>query len=295
MAKARSPDPLPNNGTIKVYYGDGKVLDYDLVSIHYRLLDTGVAVCTLNEPQRLNSLTANQTWEYFLILQHAERDDAVKVLLWTGHGRAFSSGADLTGAAPPPTLDQEAMDWFIANGFSPAFSTPTNPDIALKSLTLKFWDFPKPSVVAVNGLSVGGAANICLANYQDIVLASTEARFRYPFADINLTPELGSSFMMPMAVGMTRAKKMMMMAEWMSAAEAKEMGLVLEVLPPEKLMPRALEMAEVLAKKNPNTLRLIKRLMNHHVRKHIDEVMDEENRTIMEALTSSRKAGKSKL
>ena len=91
---------------------------------------------------------------------------------------------------------------------SKGFTTPPDNDFALKALTLKFWDFSKPSVVAVNGLAVGGAANIALANYHDIVLSSTEGKFKYPFADLGLTPELGSSYMMPYLVGMTRAKVM---------------------------------------------------------------------------------------
>lgn len=279
--------PLLDNGAIRVHYGEGRVLDYELASIHYRLHDSGVGVCTLNEPQRLNALTRNQIWEYMLILQHAERDDRVKVLLWTGHGRAFSSGADLRGEAPKPALKKEAMDWFIEQGFTPGVTVPARPDIALKCLTLRFWDFPKPMVVAVNGLAVGGAANIALANYQDIVLASTEARFMFPFANIGLTPELGSSYMMPMLVGMTRAKKMMMTGEWLSAEEAKSMGLVLEVLPPERLMARAMEVAEGLAAKKPSTLRLIKRVLNRHARRQLEEVLDEENRTINEAIAAA--------
>jgi len=95
--------PLKDNGEILVRYGgtkghEEKVLRYALVSIHYDLdVETGIAICTLNEPSRLNALTENQMWEYYLILRHAERDDRVKILVWTGRGRAFSSGADLSG------------------------------------------------------------------------------------------------------------------------------------------------------------------------------------------------------
>eukprot|EP00927_Polykrikos_kofoidii_P060763 TRINITY_DN55680_c0_g1_i1.p1 TRINITY_DN55680_c0_g1~~TRINITY_DN55680_c0_g1_i1.p1 ORF type:complete len:297 (+),score=68.12 TRINITY_DN55680_c0_g1_i1:106-996(+) len=292
--------PLPDNGTIQVQWGNGQVFDYDLVSIHYRVLDSGVAVCTLNEPQRLNALTTTQQWEYMLVLEHAKRDDAVKALVWTGHGRAFSSGADLSGKAPPPTLKQEVMDWFYSQGYAPPSSPGAQkngeaPDFTLKGLTLCFWDFPKPSVVAVNGLAVGGAANIALANFHDLVFASTEARFKYPFADIGVTPELGSSFLMPRMVGMTRAKKMMMTCEWISAADAKDMGLVLEVLPPEELLPRALAAAELLASKRDHSMRLIKRVMNHHVRKEMEEVLDEENRIFNAAVRGDDPPSRSKL
>ena len=69
-------------------------------------------------------------------------------------------------------------------------------------MTLAFWDFPKPSIVAVNGLAVGGTANIALVNFHDLVFCSPEARFKYPFADLGFTPELGSSFMMPRVLQM---------------------------------------------------------------------------------------------
>lgn len=156
--------------------------------------------------------------------------------------------------------------------------------MALKCLTLEFWDFNKPSVVAVNGLAVGGAANIALANYHDIVLSSTEGRFKYPFADLGLTPELGSSFMMPMLTGMTRAKSMMMIGDWFSAEEAKDMGLVLEVTSPEDLMSRATELATKLASKDAGGMQLIKKLMNSHMRKQMDQVMDDENEAIGQAV-----------
>ena len=278
--------PLKNNGQILVHYGKGNVLKYNLVSIHYDFdPESGVAVCTLNEPRRLNALTQNQMWEYFLILRHVERDSRVNIVVWTGRGRAFSSGADLSGRAPPPNLPEEVMDWFVENRiFSPGHTDPDRPDMALKCLTLAFWDFTKISIVAVNGLAVGGAANIALANYHDFVLASTQARFMYPFSKIGLTPELGSSYILPRIAGMANAKKVLMKGDWFSAKEAKEMGLVSEVLEPSMLVPRAMQLANELSKKNQAALRLGKRLINSHLRKDMDTVMDIENKTIDEAV-----------
>merc|ERR1711988_749053 len=145
-------------------------------------------------------------------------------------------------------------------GIHPGASVPGYADPALKCLTLEFWDFPKPSICAVNGLAVGGAVNVAFANYHDLVISSTNGRFQYPFAKLGVTPELGSSRMIPMLVGMTRGKHMMMVGDWFSAEEAKEMGLLLEVTTPENLMPRAMEMAKDLASKNPDALRLSKKL-----------------------------------
>jgi enoyl-CoA hydratase/carnithine racemase len=286
MSKRPPPPPaLPDNGIIQVHY-DGKVIDYDLVSIHYRLDEqTGVAICTLNEPERLNALTTNQIWEYMLLLQHFEHDDNVKVVVWTGHGRAFSSGADLSAKAPLCQLPEEAMEWFRTKS-DPIFEPGYPTDMGLKGLTLRFWDFSKISIVAVNGLAVGGAANLALANFHDIVLASPEARFKYPFSDLGLTPELGSSYMMPMITGMAKAKNMMLLGDWFDAEQAKDMGLVLEVLEKENLVPRAIELATTLAAKQQIPLRLNKKLMNSHFRREMERVMDLENKTINLAVES---------
>ena len=218
-------------------------------------------------------------------LRHIERDDRVNIVVWTGHGRAFSSGADLSGRAPPPSLPQEVMDWFVENRFfSPGHTDPDRPDMALKCLTLAFWDFTKISIVAVNGLAVGGAANIALANYHDFVLASTEARFMYPFSKIGLTPELGSSYILPRVAGMCMAKNVLLKGDWFSATEAKEMGLVTKVFEPAMLVPGALELAHELSKKNQAALRLGKRVINSHLRKEMGSVMDIENKTINDAI-----------
>jgi enoyl-CoA hydratase/carnithine racemase len=131
---------------------------------------------------------------------------------------------------------------------------------------------------------VGGAANIALANYNDIVFASTDARFKYPFADLGLTPELGSSFMMPQAVGMTKAKYMFFLGEWFSAEDAKEMGLVVEVFSPEQLMPQTIAVAEKLAKKDAFAISRCKKLVNSHAYKLMDDVMDAENDAILETI-----------
>merc|ERR1719436_1952729 len=110
--------------------------------------------------------------------------------------------------------------------------SPVAGDFVLKNQTMAFWDFPKPSICAVNGLAVGGAANIALANFHDLVICSSNARFMYPFPKLGFTPELGSSFMLPHVVGMSKAKEMFFLSEWISASQAKELNLVNQVVEP---------------------------------------------------------------
>merc|ERR1711948_179194 len=138
---------------------------------------------------------------------------------------------------------------------------PVPGDFVLKNQTLAFWDFPKPSIVAVNGLAVGGAANIALANYHDLVICSTAARFMYPFPKLGFTPELGSSFMLPYLVGMAKAKEIFYLSEWLSADQVKELGLANAVVPPEQLMPEAMKLAERLCLLHPAALHHSKKVL----------------------------------
>jgi len=164
-------------------------------------------------------------------------------------------------------------------------------------LIMAFWDFPKPLVGAIPGLGVGGGANIALAGSFDLVLLSSNARFMYPFSTLGITPEMGSSLLMPYLVGMAKAKEMMMLGNWFSAEDALAMGLANEVVAPDELLARATEIAIELTGKQAAALSLGKRIMNHHLRKGLEDVMLMEAATIREstALTGGPGSSKPKL
>merc|ERR1711971_1360969 len=100
------------------------------------------------------------------------------------------------------------------------------------------------------------------AGFSDLVFCSTRARFMYPFARLGITPELGSSLVMPWLVGMSKAKEMMMLGKWFSAEEALRLNLVNAVCSPEELLPRAVRTAAKIATRNSTTLQLMKQIMN---------------------------------
>eukprot|EP00811_Abedinium_folium_P006240 NODE_15744_length_1033_cov_2.559603.p1 GENE.NODE_15744_length_1033_cov_2.559603~~NODE_15744_length_1033_cov_2.559603.p1 ORF type:complete len:197 (-),score=39.50 NODE_15744_length_1033_cov_2.559603:312-902(-) len=171
--------PLPDNGYIPVRLADGSVYDYALQWVHYRLLPSGIGICTMNMPARLNTLTFGTSWECQLVLQHAEHDAAVKALVWTGHGRASSAGADMKRFPELPDVPEEVLRAVVSGG-----AKALRADCGLGLLALRCWDFPKPSLAAVNGLVIGGACNF--AFLQDFVLCSSAARFLYPFVEKRL-------------------------------------------------------------------------------------------------------------
>lgn len=280
------------NKIITTYYPD--VRPYTLTSMAYEVRENGVCIAYFDTQKNLHALTLNQMHETFFVLEHAKRDPKCKVLIWTATGsKAFSSGAAF-GLNQPVSCAPEVADAYRAQKMCPG-----NPgDAALKTQTLAFWDFPKPVIMAINGLAVGGGANIALMNYGDLVLASSNARFKWPFNKLGLSPELGSSVVLAGIVGIPKAKRIMMLGEWLSAEGAMGMGLVNEVVEPERLLPRAIEMAEQMAGYSPSGMFRIKDIMNRHTRAQLEEILDHEAAYIeegimeMQKLVAAKKASK---
>jgi len=246
-------------------------------------LSEGIATVAFNKPKSLNALKLLQVWEMFLIIEHAAHDPAVRVVVWTATGRAFNAGADwktmMTGE------QQKEVDAHIPNDIQEAYRArgmgqPKSNDTACKNLTLAFWDFPKPSVCAVNGLAVGGGANMALANYHDYVVCSEQAKFMWPFSKLNITPELGSTYVMPMVMGFCRAKNLLMSNKWVSSEEAHSLGLCNEVVPHDKLMEAAMAAARNLCSSNITALGLAKKLIHASGREQLSKIMDAENAAI---------------
>ena len=123
----------------------------------------------------------------------------------------------------------------------------------------------------------------------------------WPFAKLGLSPELGSSLMMAQIIGMPRAKRIMMLGEWLSAEDAHSMGLVNEVVAPAKLMTRALELAKKMAAFQADSTFRIKNIMNKHLRGFMDKVLDDETVALGDGIKSlmlkaqRKKQGKAKL
>lgn len=272
------PGGLQSNGSVLVYYGEHEKegTPYELKSIAWRLLeDVGVGIAAFNTPSNMNCLAPNCLMEMFLVLDHAKRDPKVKSLVWTGAGdKAFNAGGATKGDMKIH-VPKDIVRAYQARGIG-----PVKGDLICAPHTRAFWDFPKPLVVAVNGLAIGAGANIALANLADMVVVSKTARFMWPFAKLGATPELGSSMMLPWICGMANAKRLLMAGEWLSAKEALRMNLVGELCEPEQLLPRAIEQAAKVATYNPETTRLIKQLLNAPLRAQLDAVLLAEQNTI---------------
>ncbi|MGS0897356.1 enoyl-CoA hydratase-related protein [Burkholderia stagnalis] len=201
---------------------------------------------TLDDPSRLNALGEQMNAEILAGLTRANDDNAVRVVLITGAGRAFSVGADLkeAGMSQRPDLGKVIHDRY-------------NP-IGEMIVGMR-----KPVVCAVNGVAAGAGANLALCC--DIVVAARSASFLQAFAKIGLLPDLGGTYFLPRLVGRARATALAMLAEPLPAQTAEEWGLIWRCVDDDQLMDHASGIASRLAEMPPLGLGAIKRAMHESI------------------------------
>jgi enoyl-CoA hydratase/carnithine racemase len=194
-----------------------------------------VAVATLNRPETLNALDYPLIDQLMRHLDALEEDDGVRAIVLTGAGRAFSAGADIACFAPSVKRGQAvALREFVRRG---------------QRMTSRIESFPKPIIVAVNGLAHGGGCEITEA--APLAIASERAEFCKAEINLGFAPPFGGSQRLPRLIGRKRALKMILTAEPISAVEAKAVGLVNDVVPHDSLMDAALGLARTIAEKSP--------------------------------------------
>jgi len=249
---------------------------YKPTKLLYQDAGDGVFLITLNDPKRLNSMSFALAQELLLVVEHVKRDDRLKVVVWTGAGRAFSAGGNF--ADPTSAVPAEVYDGYIHAGVALPL-----PDISAAAVTRAMVKMPKISIAAVNGLAIGGGVNMAFV-WNDFAYCGQDCTFRYPFAELGLTPELGSSILLSKMVGLMRAKELMQLGGEFTAQRAYELGLCTEVVPTAEVLPRALQAAKKLASVPQFALRENKRLVNKELVEVIDRVTEDEYLTIRKAI-----------
>ena len=208
------------------------------VSSEYVLVDRPrphVALVTLNRPERMNSMAFDVMLPLRDVLRDIGNHNDVRAVILTGAGRGFSSGADHKSAGAVPHVQGLTR---------PTFGLRTME--ILDDVILGLRRLHQPVIAAVNGAAIGGG--LCLALACDIRLASTEAYFRAAGINNGLTAsELGLSYLLPRAVGSSRAFEMMLTGRDVDAAEAERIGLVSRVVPGEELIGACVTMGERIA------------------------------------------------
>ena len=185
-----------------------------------------IGIVTMNRPEALNALNDQVLKDLDAVLDQAEANEEVLVLILTGAGRSFVAGADI-GQMKDFTPVEAKQFGMYGN-----------------SVFLKLENFPKPTIAAVNGFALGGGCELSMAC--DIRLASEKAKFGQPEVGLGITPGFGGTQRLPRIVGVSKAMELILTAKTIKADEAKAIGLVSEVYPAEELMDKALELANAI-------------------------------------------------
>jgi enoyl-CoA hydratase/carnithine racemase len=211
----------------------------------YEVREPGIALLTLNRPERLNAWNGDLAARYFELLDQAVADPAVKVIVVTGAGKGFCAGAD--------------MDALQAIGNSSGGNSSGGASNAAGGRSQDFTTtVPKPVIAAVNGACAG--IGMVQALMCDLRFAAAGAKFTTAFARRGLIAEYGMSWILPRLIGTARSLDLLMSGRVILAEEAFQMGLVNEVVEPEFLLDRALEYAADLAvNSSPTSMSIMKR------------------------------------
>lgn len=207
-------------------------------------LSNGIATVTLNRPDALNAINMDMRVDFTALAEELYFNDAVRVVIFTGAGRAFSSGGDIAH-------------------FEKGWLTPTFR--AHSRRLIKFFDdleaLEKPVIAAINGAATGGGLELALAC--DIRFAAEEAALGFRENYIGLIPGIGGCARFARLIGVAKAKELIFAGTMIPAKEASEIGLVNRVVPGDKLMDEAREYAQMLLKRAPQSLGMAKKILNN--------------------------------
>jgi enoyl-CoA hydratase/carnithine racemase len=229
--------------------------------------DDGIATVTLNRPQRLNAWTPAMGAELADAFRAVDRDPAVRVVLFTGAGRAFCAGAD--------------MDFFAAQ-VAAGGGTSGQPGVPGPARVEEFpalmRHLSKPTIAAINGFALGIGCTMTLLC--DIRLAAADARLGFLFPRMGVMAELGSTFLLPRLVGLGRACEFMFTGKQYTAADCERAGLVNRVVPAGELAAAARELAREIVQCAPLSIALTRQALYQGLSESFDAQVRYEGYTL---------------
>jgi methylglutaconyl-CoA hydratase len=228
-------------------------MEYKTIQLSF---DSGVATMILNRPDKRNAISFALLEELLAALDEVERSSA-QVMILTGAGKAFCAGLD---------LDE------LKNQLGKTHDENVEDSSRMGRIFRRIYDFPLPTIAAVNGAAIAGGTGF--ATMCDFTLAVPEAKFGYTEVRIGFVPAIVSS-MLVWQVGHKIARDLLLTARLFDAAEAHRYGLVNEVVSPDRLMPRARELAAQLMENSPSSVRATKRLINGFIAGQLDRQINE--------------------
>jgi 2-(1,2-epoxy-1,2-dihydrophenyl)acetyl-CoA isomerase len=233
--------------------------------------EDGVATLTINRPERMNALHVGVIAEMIHAVDRVRDEGTARVLVMTGTGRAFCSGADLAGGG--------------AGGGGERSSGPPDAGKVLEThfnpLLERLFALPVPFITAVNGAAAGAGCSYALAG--DIVVAAKSAYFLQAFVNIGLVPDVGSTWMLPRLAGKARAQAMMMLGERIPAETAVEWGMIYKAVDDAELASTVAAIAAKMAKGPTRAYTLIRQGLRDSLDKTLTEALMVERRNQLQA------------
>jgi len=221
-------------------------------------VQNSICSITLNRPDVFNSFNEELSAEFIDALKKANKEQAVRVIIISGQGKAFCSGQDL----------KDIKNHEGTRSLSDSVIRRYNPMI------MAMRDMAKPIICKLNGVAAGAGASLALAC--DIIIAAETATLIEVFANVGLVPDSGSSFFLPRLVGYNKAFELITLASKITAQEAQELGIVYKVVPPEELDAAVLELANRYASGPTKTYGMIKKMLNKAYTANLPEMLQYE-------------------
>ncbi|NQT72440.1 MAG: enoyl-CoA hydratase/isomerase family protein [Chloroflexi bacterium] len=223
-------------------------MTYETITIEKK---DGIAILTLNRPEVLNAWNPLMAEEASNAIESMDSDDDVQVLIITGAGRAFSSGADVSRLKEMAENEVPLLE----TTFGRVLTGKTSLLTAVENIR----KLSKPVIAAIHGVAAGAGLSVALAC--DIRISTNDARFSMAFVKRGLIPDLGGTYLLPRLVGPGIAAKLIFTGDVIDAKEADKIGMVDELVPPEELMSRTEELAQKIAQNPPLAVRTAKKAL----------------------------------
>jgi enoyl-CoA hydratase len=215
-----------------------------------------VGLITLNRPQAMNALNNQLLHELMEALEAFDRDKNIGAMVITGNEKAFAAGADIKEMTDKTAQQMKQRDQVAVFG-------------RMNKIT-------KPIIAAVSGYALGGGCEIAMSC--DMIIASESSKFGQPEITIGVIPGAGGTQRLPRAVGKAIAMEMILNNRTLSAQEAHQFGLVNRVLPVSDYLNEALKLADEIASRAPEAVRVVKRLINESYERSLADSLEEELR-----------------
>jgi 2-(1,2-epoxy-1,2-dihydrophenyl)acetyl-CoA isomerase len=216
------------------------------------VIEEGIAIITLNRPDKLNSFNLEMARQLQQKLDECAANAAIRCVYLTGAGKGFCAGQDLGEVIDP---NGPGMQNIIREQYNPIINYIRN--------------LSKPVVAAVNGVAAGAGANIALAC--DIVVAAQSASFIQAFSKIGLVPDSGGTFTLPRLIGWQKASALMMLGDKVSAADALEMGMLYKVFSDDSFVEESKKIARTLSQMPTKGLAYTKHLLNQSMHNSLEK------------------------